>query len=69
MFCPKCGTQLPDGSKFCSFCGANLSRTAVAVQEIQDGGEGAEPGLVPVSLIAPPRRGRPPPGPVRAAVR
>ena len=49
MFCPKCGTQLPDGSKFCSFCGANLSRTAVAVQEIQDGGEGAEPGLVPVS--------------------
>lgn len=24
MFCPKCGTQLPDGSKFCGNCGAQL---------------------------------------------
>jgi hypothetical protein len=24
MFCIKCGTQLPDGSKFCSSCGASL---------------------------------------------
>lgn len=25
MFCPKCGENLPDGSKFCSACGTNLS--------------------------------------------
>ncbi|HCT90575.1 MAG TPA: hypothetical protein DF613_04205 [Lachnospiraceae bacterium] len=25
MFCPNCGEKLPDGSKFCSACGANLS--------------------------------------------
>ncbi|MDR0605562.1 MAG: zinc-ribbon domain-containing protein [Bacteroidales bacterium] len=25
MFCIKCGTQLPDGSKFCNQCGADLS--------------------------------------------
>lgn len=25
MFCPKCGTQLPDGTAFCSSCGANLT--------------------------------------------
>jgi hypothetical protein len=31
MFCVKCGTQLPDGSKFCSNCGANLSPTNTTV--------------------------------------
>lgn len=25
MFCPKCGTQNPDGSKFCSGCGQSLA--------------------------------------------
>jgi len=24
MFCPNCGRQIPDGSKFCPYCGANL---------------------------------------------
>ena len=24
MFCPKCGTQLPDGSRFCASCGSQL---------------------------------------------
>ena len=25
MFCPQCGAQLPDGSKFCAACGTQLS--------------------------------------------
>lgn len=25
MFCEKCGTQLPDGSAFCTACGAQLN--------------------------------------------
>lgn len=25
MFCPKCGTQLPDGSRFCARCGCAIS--------------------------------------------
>ncbi len=28
MFCPKCGTQLPDGSRFCGKCGAQLADAA-----------------------------------------
>ena len=27
MFCPKCGKQLPDSSKFCTGCGAQLIQT------------------------------------------
>lgn len=30
MYCNQCGNQLPDGSRFCSFCGANLT----AVQSV-----------------------------------
>lgn len=29
MFCPKCGTQNPDGATFCSNCGARLTAEAV----------------------------------------
>jgi TM2 domain-containing membrane protein YozV len=25
MLCPNCGRQIPDGSKFCPYCGAKLS--------------------------------------------
>ncbi|MBM6675263.1 zinc-ribbon domain-containing protein [Olsenella uli] len=28
MFCPKCGSQLPDGAKFCAACGAQLGSPA-----------------------------------------
>jgi TM2 domain-containing membrane protein YozV len=24
MFCPNCGKEIPDGSKFCPYCGASL---------------------------------------------
>lgn len=30
MFCTKCGTQLPDNSKFCTTCGASLDETPSA---------------------------------------
>lgn len=46
MFCPKCGTQLPDGSKFCSLCGAKLSAATVKIPETSGAGQGSEPGLV-----------------------
>ena len=26
MFCPKCGNQIPDGSKFCPKCGSQLGQ-------------------------------------------
>jgi phage shock protein C len=28
MFCPKCGKDAPDGSKFCCNCGAQIAETA-----------------------------------------
>lgn len=30
MFCPKCGSQVPDGTKFCPSCGTTLNATAPA---------------------------------------
>ena len=29
MFCPKCGTQLPEGAQFCANCGNQLGDAAV----------------------------------------
>ena len=26
MFCPKCGKEIPDGSKFCSYCGEKIEQ-------------------------------------------
>ena len=33
MFCPNCGKQLPDGSRFCSACGAQLDAQAGVQQQ------------------------------------
>lgn len=30
MFCPNCGNQVEDGSKFCANCGKNLTGTGVS---------------------------------------
>ena len=36
MFCPHCGKQIPDGSKFCTACGAVLTdEVRAAVQQPQ----------------------------------
>ena len=32
MFCSKCGSQLPDTSKFCNVCGQDINNIAPAVQ-------------------------------------
>ena len=31
MFCPNCGKQIPDGSKFCPYCGASLEGKGATV--------------------------------------
>ena len=33
MFCSKCGKEIPDGSPFCSFCGAAQDKIAIASSE------------------------------------
>ena len=33
MFCPKCGTQVPDGSPFCSTCGAPMGQQAAPANQ------------------------------------
>lgn len=32
MYCNQCGKQIPDGSRFCNFCGANLTAVRSAPQ-------------------------------------
>lgn len=50
MFCPHCGNQVPEGSRFCGKCGAQLS-----VGPAQQTGAGAQPGdgYTPVSTDVP----------------
>ena len=35
MFCPKCGTQLPDNAEFCASCGAKLGAAAAPKEEFK----------------------------------
>ncbi len=48
MFCPNCGSNIPDDSVFCENCGANLQETVsgqtqspVQPQEVQSSGYGS----------------------------
>ena len=36
MFCYKCGTQIPDSSKFCSNCGAQISSPQASPQRLMN---------------------------------
>jgi len=33
MFCPKCGTNVPEGSKFCESCGNNMQQAEQSIQQ------------------------------------
>jgi len=33
MFCPKCGTNVPEGSKFCESCGNNMQLSEQSIQQ------------------------------------
>lgn len=37
MFCPKCGAQLPDGSRFCASCGAQIAGASAPAAAPQAG--------------------------------
>lgn len=37
MFCPKCGAQVPDGSPFCSACGAPMGQQAAPMNQPMGG--------------------------------
>ncbi|MDG6914870.1 MAG: zinc ribbon domain-containing protein [Nitrososphaerota archaeon] len=41
MYCPKCGTELPDGAAFCYKCGASVSQAGAGQQAAQPQQPGA----------------------------
>lgn len=48
IFCPACGSENPDGSKFCDDCGASLEGAAEAVSEEES--EEEEPPETPTGV-------------------
>ncbi|MBR5658207.1 MAG: zinc ribbon domain-containing protein [Lachnospiraceae bacterium] len=50
MFCPKCGAQLPDGSVFCSACGAQIAQQAA--QQVDQAVEQVAAQAAPVAPVA-----------------
>lgn len=61
MFCPKCGNQVPDGSKFCSKCGENLvsaapeAPVAPVPPVTPEPPVAQEPPVAPVDPVTPPQ--------------
>lgn len=51
MFCPKCGSKIPDGSKFCESCGENL--TFLISEANDEQAPAAAPVPTPVASTAP----------------
>lgn len=62
MYCPKCGTQNPDGSRFCKSCGASLERQGIVpaappqVVGAASSPAGPQPwwrrGMAPIAVVA-----------------
>lgn len=47
MFCPKCGTQVKDGQKFCPNCGNNLAARDNSSEPAQDAAPAPAPAAAP----------------------
>lgn len=69
MYCPTCGKQVPDDSKFCEGCGANLIAPADAAVPAEPQPETVPEPTQPVVEAAPPKPAYTPPpaAPVYAA--
>ncbi len=65
LYCNKCGRQLPDGSVFCNFCGAQQGTIPQAAGSAQAPGMAAQsvPGQQPYNPQAPVQQIAPPPMP------
>jgi predicted nucleic acid-binding Zn ribbon protein len=50
MFCPNCGRQIPDGSKFCPYCGASLEGKEVNIPKSKSSRSIAKI-IVPIILV------------------
>ena len=50
MFCPNCGRQIPDGSKFCPYCGASLEGSGVTVPKSKSSRSIAKI-IIPIVLV------------------
>ncbi|MBQ6129982.1 MAG: DUF3160 domain-containing protein [Lachnospiraceae bacterium] len=50
MFCPKCGSEIPDGGKFCSVCGAKLEEGTA--QSPKGSSNSTKTVLIVVGIIA-----------------
>jgi hypothetical protein len=50
MFCPNCGKEIPDGSKFCPYCGASLEGKAVNIPKSKSSRSIAKI-IIPIALV------------------
>ncbi len=51
MFCPNCGKQISDGSKFCPYCGASLEGKANIISKAKSPSRSISKIVIPIVLI------------------
>ena len=57
MFCPKCGSEIAEGSAFCGKCGAPVGGPAAAAEPPGAGGGGLKPAPTGVPGVPSPKKG------------